>query len=166
MGLNQGFKMGNRSAAVSPSHSQLVLPSIGGGSSAKPTDKYKYEQRVEKEQKEKERLAVIRGLNKNEQQEALDQFSLKFYFKKQVPQGILDKQQQEQAERKALLAEPLAKSGTGNVSNLMSQSKNYNLNLKDFGDQEVFEMQNIVDFILRKVAEVILYMQVMNKNIF
>lgn len=33
----------------------------------------------------------------------------------------------------------------------MAEAKNYNLNLKDFKEQEVFEMQNIVDMVLRKV---------------
>lgn len=64
-----------------------------------------------------------------------------------------------------MLLEP-ASNSKPNISSLLSQQKNYSLNLKDFGGQEVFEMQNIVDFILRKVAEVILKMQVMNKNVF
>lgn len=48
---------------------------------------------------------------------------------------------------------------------MMAGSKNYNLNLKDFGDQPVFEMQNITDMILRKVADCIIHMKVMNKSV-
>jgi hypothetical protein len=70
------------------------------------------------------------------------------------------------ALRKAKLLEEGGSKGPVNVSSLISQQKNLSLNLKDFGDQEVFEMQNIVDYILRKVAEVVLFMQVMNKNVF
>ncbi len=57
-----------------------------------------------------------------------------------------------EAEKAAeLLALDLRKKGGANIQSLMAESKNYNLNLKDFKDQEVFEMQNIVDLILRKV---------------
>lgn len=43
-----------------------------------------------------------------------------------------------------------------NVSSLIAESKNYQINLKDMGGESVFEMQNIVDFILRKVADCLL----------
>ena len=71
-----------------------------------------------------------------------------------------------EAERATLLAFDPKNRPAVNISNLMAESKNYNLNLKDFSEQPVFEMQNIVDFILRKVADCLLYMQIMNKNVF
>ena len=46
-----------------------------------------------------------------------------------------------EAEKAAeLLALDLRKKGGANIQSLMAESKNYNLNLKDFKDQEVFEM--------------------------
>lgn len=48
---------------------------------------------------------------------------------------------------------------------MLTQAKNYNLNLQDFGGKEIYQMKDIIDFILRKVSECLLYMQVMNKTV-
>lgn len=47
-----------KSEQVTP---RQLLPDIG-----KPSDKYKYEQRIEKELREKERMAVVRDINRHE----------------------------------------------------------------------------------------------------
>ena len=92
---------------------------------------------------------------------------MKFYFKKQAPPFTnMDPRIAIEAEKAALIASAPKSGGPLNIQNLMAESKNYNLNLKDFGNQEVFDMQNITDMILRKVADCLIYMKVMNKSVF
>lgn len=169
--LETRFKVAPRSVAVSPSASQgkLVLPTSDKANgermgSVKPSDKFKYQERIDKEQKDKEMMAFMRDMNRQDAQESLDQFTLKFHFKKPSTTN-LDPKIAAQAQKAALAAYEASKESP-NVSAMLAQQQNFSLNLKDFGDQEVFEMQNIVDFILRKVSDCILYMQVMNKNVF
>ena len=81
----------------------------------------------------------------------LDKFTLKFYFKK--PESKLFDHMNPSIAAEAEKAARLAAAGPVNIKSLITESKNYQINLKDMSGEPVFEMQNIVDFILRKVSE-------------
>ncbi len=93
---------------------------------------------------------LIKQMNKDEAIDQLDKFTLKFYFKKP---STLNPQIAAEAEKATnmKMAPP-----NMNVHSLLAEQKNYNINLKDLGGENVFEMQNIVDYILRKVSDCLL----------
>ena len=94
-------------------------------------------------------------MNHEDALDQLDKFTLKFYFKK--PSTLFNnmnpsiKAEAEKAANNMKMAPP-----NMNVNTLLAEQKNYNINLKDLGGESVFEMQNIVDYILRKVSDCIL----------
>jgi hypothetical protein len=106
---------------------------------------------------------VFKKMNQLEAVENLDKFTLKFYFKK--PESKLFANMNPQMAAEAEKAAKLAAAGPVNIQSLIAESKNYQINLKDMQGEPVFEMQNIVDFILRKVSECFLQQIIMNKNI-
>jgi len=106
---------------------------------------------------------VFKKINHMDALENLDKFTLKFYFKKPESKLFANMNPHMAAEAEKAAKQSPAKV---NIQSLIAESKNYQINLKDMqGGEPVFEMQNIVDFILRKVSECFLQQIIMNKTI-
>jgi len=164
-GLAEGYKLGSRTTAASPvaSQRQIALyplqPEIKPPQEVAPFSRFKADQRFENDEKERVMREHLRQVSKVNAQDEIDKFTLKFYFKSN-PHTIKGLDQKLDSEKGAIAN--LKK--TGNAG-MLTQAKNYNLNLQDFGGKEIYQMKDIIDFILRKVSECLLYMQVMNKTV-